>query len=893
MRNRKRSILTHLVYLFIALMFILGLTGCVDNAGNVLSPGDVGLSTEGEEVIITFAYDESYRTLVEPLMDAFHEENPSITVRFVPLSATNYSQAETVEDRLLALATSADTTLTSIRFSALGSYFLDLQPLIDADSSFDQADFWTGSLSAEEDSQSRILGLPVTLFLRGIFYDKAAFDAANLSYPQPGWTWEDFRQMTALLNQTQAGGIRYGYADRSTLSILQPLIGYELELNDGQIDAGALANDLDWYVQMAREDQLLPLVGDDWQMLFETGNSPAMWYGSLFEFILGAVTGDEEATDLKVYFDDSAYGFAPFPVDADGENVNTTPVSALSGVISAGSEHPVEAWKWLNFLSQHWLVSDQNYASSQLNIPARRSVAEAEGYWGYFPEDVQTVMQYGLEHGWYNRGYSQAEEAILTAVGEAAAGQTDLSSALQEAETEQASWPQEEQAPPEIVVATPQPPQDPSQEVSTIHFYYTGWTTKQEAAIKSSINYFNQDHEGEIIVEPSNTYPPSDGAGFYEWIGENYDCYLSQLDPEGAVLSGAVLDLTALMEAEDIVFQQDFDATVLNSARYEGQQMALPLASLPAVVVYNADLLEQNGLEPPSLDWTFNDFLTYITAVTSSSGTEIVYGFLTTSSSVGTTDMFYAGRGVQWKDTSGVAPLVFFDTPEMADMLVWLNELEQSGVTYGGDSGNDWWGSITDVVQSGRVGFWTSNAGEESSEYVRSGKLNYTIGIAPLPYVSKPNGSIGSIDQLGFYISNASENSQACWVLGKYLTEQANVLNGIPARTSVANSPEWVAKIGAENIEVYQKSIENSLMDVAEDPYSNYFWFPINDWRWEAEVAVSDQNDSNQVLAEAQQKSDAYLECMSDYDVLNLDRDELWATAKSCAAQADPNLQYQ
>ena len=225
MRNRKRSILTHLVYLFTALMLILGLVGCADNAGNVPSSGDIDLSTGGEEVIITFAYDENYRTLIEPLMDAFHEENPSITVQFVPLSTTNYSQAETLEDRLLALATGADTTLTFSGSPQAGSYFLDLQPLMDADSSFASSDFWPGSLSALEDTEGRVLGLPMTLFLRGIFYDKAAFDAANLAYPQPGWTWDDFRRMTAALAQGQGGESRFGYADRASLSILQPLIG--------------------------------------------------------------------------------------------------------------------------------------------------------------------------------------------------------------------------------------------------------------------------------------------------------------------------------------------------------------------------------------------------------------------------------------------------------------------------------------------------------------------------------------------------------------------------------------------------------------------------------------------------------------------------------------------
>ena len=28
-----------------------------------------------------------------------------------------------------------------------------------------------------------------------IYYDKAKFDEAGLAYPEPGWTWDDFRTL--------------------------------------------------------------------------------------------------------------------------------------------------------------------------------------------------------------------------------------------------------------------------------------------------------------------------------------------------------------------------------------------------------------------------------------------------------------------------------------------------------------------------------------------------------------------------------------------------------------------------------------------------------------------------------------------------------------------------
>ena len=888
MQNGKNDRLTHWMMTFVALFLLIGLTGCGPaSISNTPFENDDPVS-EAEEVVITFSYDEYAYSMFRPLIEAFHEENPTITVQYVPLSTEDYNSPKSVDDRLLMLAKSADTTLTVIRTASLGNYFLDLQPLMDADSAFDSSDFWPGSLSALEDAQGRVLGLPMSIFVQGIFYDKAAFDAANLAYPQPGWTWDDFRSAVATLAQGQGGESRFGYADRASLPILQPMVGYELTQNDGQIDADALVVDLDWYVQLAQEDQILGMKSSDdyWNALFSYSGPPAMWYGSLFEFILGDSLVEPAASDLKAYFEDSAYGFAPFPVDADGVNVNTTPVFARSGVISAGSEHPAEAWKWLTFLSEHWLVGDRSYATNYLNIPARLSVAEAESFWENFPTDVKEAMQYGLEHAWFSSLYSQAELAVLNAVEDTTEGRAaNLMSALQAAEAQQTSWPQEDVIPPEIVVDPPQPISDSA---LTIHFYYTGWSREEMAAIKSAVNYFNQAHEGEFVVKATNAYPTTDEKGYYQVLGKNFDCYLAQVDPEGAAFSNAVLDLTSLMDAEDVAFQQDFNPTVLDSARYEGRLMTLPLTTLPPVVVYNVDLLAQNGLEPPSLDWTFDDFLTDLTTVTSTSGNEQTYGLITMSNSVATTDIFYAGRGVQWKEAADAVPSVNIATPEMVDMMIWLNELDQSGVFYRGEGGDQWWNSLLEAVSSGHVGFWTANAGDEDTEFI-SGKLSFQTGIAPIPSVSKLNGSIAFLDQLGFYISNASQNPEACWALGKYLTEQTDVLNGIATRTSVANSSDWIARIGAENIAVYQKSIENLLTDVAEDPYGNYLWFPITGWLGQAQVDIANQQDPAQVLAEIQSKSDAYLRCMSSFDLLDLNREKYLDAALSCSGQSGPN----
>ena len=631
---------------------------------------------------------------------------------------------------------------------------------------------------------------------------------------------------------------------------------------------------------------------DYWNALFNYAGAPAMWYGSLFEFTLGSVTGEPGASDLMTYFTESAYGFVPFPIDADGENVNTTPVNALCGVVSTGSEHPAEAWQWLKFLSENWLVSDTGYANNQLHIPARQSVVDAVGFWNNYPSEVQEAMQYGLEHAWFSSLFTRAENAVLNAVEDTAEGRaTDLLSALEEAETEQASWPQEIAVAPEIIVATPQPSGSTTLDVVTINFYYNSQEADEKAAIIALVNQFNKDHKDEILVKAGNITQESYEEGYYAGMANTYDCFLSQLDPQGAASSGAILDLTALMEAEDAVFQQDFDPLLLDAAQYNEGLYALPISSQPAIMAYNADLLAELGLEPPSLDWTFDEFLEMIIAVTSTSQDEPIAGFLQTSHLVKTTEMFFAGRGVQWRDMSDDFPVVSVDTPEMASAIALIAELEQTGVMFQAASGLDWYSSITGAMNSGQLGFWTSDAGEQNFDISGAYPLRINVGITPLPYTDKPNGSYALNDMYGLYISNKTDNPEACWELAKYLSEGVDALKGVPARTSVANSPEWEAFVGEENATVYRAAFSRNLSSAEIDRYSGSFWSPIISWIGQATMNIRDGNDPAQELAMAQQYADAYLACMAPYDVLSLGQDELWEITNSCAVEVDPSRQ--
>ena len=851
-----------------------------------------------QNVTITFSAYEFYRDMFSPLIDEFQRQNPAITVQFVPIPTGGGGESQDEAAYFQSLAESADSTLVIGRSSAMGAYFLDLQPQIDADPAFDPADFWPGALTACQDTQGRVLGIPMSLYSSGIFYDPAAFETAGLAAPQPGWTWDDFRRDVSALATIENGVIRYGYADRSFLSILSPLVDASLVANNGQIDPQSLATDLQWYLDLARDGSLGPLqgladptqsqaAGDAWIAQFQQNRAPALWFGRLVEPVPG-LAGVSEETDPATHLALNAFGLAPLPAAADGSNGNTTPLTAECAAISAGSTHPLAAWAWISFLSRHWLVADHNQAGELLKIPARQSVADSAGFWDNLPAQAAPAVRYGLEHAWYPGLYPQAENAVLAAVEKAGGGGITLASALAQAQAEQAAQPQDQPGRAEVVVSTPQATLNPQDPVTTIRFYDGSSPREEQAAFETLAGQFNQAHQGQIEVVLSNSYPNSSGD-YYTALSGQYDCYLDSSNPAAAAASGAVRDLTALFAGEDAAFRLDFDPELIAAASSDGALYVLPFASDPPVLAYNADLLARRGIPLPQNGWGFDEFMQDVLAAGSNSPADLSYGALTASDAISMDLYFLAGSGVHWLDESDATPAAAFSNPQLSTALTRLAELHRSGVLYQGASGEDWWSSLSQAMTSGQVAFWASRAGKQSELFFDPGVTpGFSIGTVALPQL--PTGSepfYPPVNLRGFYISSQSENGPACWEWIKFLSAQPAATASLPARRSIAGSADWAASVGTENAAAYRQAMDQAGTP-PDDPVRQYFTSQFESYLADALTAVENSAGADQALAEAQVQADAYRSCLLAANPESLGVLEIRTKAAECAQQAGP-----
>ena len=848
-----------------------------------------GVEAEGK-VTITFATDEYQRGLYEPLTEEFNRQNPDITVQFVTLPQPEPGEPFEITDWNRMLASAADTILAygSYNVGPGGvSYFRDVGPLIDMDAAFDPDDFWPGALDACGDNEGRLLGVPFMIYINGIFYDQAAFEAAGVPLPAPGWTWDDFAKSVAALAQRKGDAMRYGYAEPGYGSILAPLVGDYLDRNGGEVDPQALQAELKWYFDLVENQAVSPMRSiedqqdwQDWADLFAGDARPAMWPGSISEPVPGA----NMVFDANDPFSGMAikdFGFAPYPISEDQARAGTSMANVTCGAISAGSQHPRAAWTWLSFLSRHWLVRDRNAAWEITQMPSRQSVADEVDFWNVLPEKAVPSVRFALEHAWYGSFYPRTFQAVSSALAEAVNGKDDFETAFEKAQAELAANPEPTPDTAEIVVATPPPP--PPSGATAINYFYDGINYPDAPDFKAMVEDFNKSHpdlfvkvSGDFSIQPDNN----------DWFGtmaEKYDCF-SWYSISGDQDTQALLSLNSFLEAEGQAFSQDFPPELLDQYRSEGELLGLPTFSQPQIMAYNADLLDKHNLEPPSNDWTFDDFIQMATAISSTSAGEQSYGFMTSEWDT----LLLTGRGVQLYDMSPDTAKI--DTPEMISALTWLKDLKESSVLL--LQGPDNWQDVEKALTSGQVAFWTTQAGQPDYYFNPFEEPPYKIGSAPMPAIQDAGFGVNWAMTRGNFISSSTQNPQACWTWFKFLSEQPNAFPGVPARRSVADSPAWKAQVGEQNAEVYRIALSRAT-PASQMPNPDRTVWPLFTWRSQAISAVFKDEDPKQALADAQSIAETYLACIEPVETAGMSDEQVQQEVMNCARQADPQGQWQ
>ncbi|KAF2420791.1 extracellular solute-binding protein [Microbacterium sp. B35-30] len=298
----------------VAVVATLALAGC--SGGGEAAPeessGPVTLSLSGWSLDTTPEF--------QKLADAFHEENPDVTIELKGYDATEYNTLITAD---LAAGSGPDIiTQKEVKFVPT---FVNGGQLLDV-SDVELPDGISGAGSYEVDGTA--YAVPYRNDSWVLYYNKALFDQAGVEYPDGSWTWDDYSDAAAALTEgiAGAGGTAKGAYLHNWQSTVQ---GFANAQSDGDILEGEYDYMEPFY------DNVLALQDAGDQLDFNTAKANQVTYQGEFgkqnaamlpmgTWFVATLIAQQASGDA----DDFEWGIAPIPqVDSDTAGLDNTPVT--------------------------------------------------------------------------------------------------------------------------------------------------------------------------------------------------------------------------------------------------------------------------------------------------------------------------------------------------------------------------------------------------------------------------------------------------------------------------------------------------------------------------------------------------------------------------------------
>jgi multiple sugar transport system substrate-binding protein len=264
---------------------------------------------------------------------------------------------------------------------------VNLEPFLTTDSATSKDDFFLSVLE-QFTYQGQLWGLPGSVTVSLMNYNKDLFDAAGLAYPSVDWKTSDFLEMAVALTQGEDENKQYGYVPSSfgANDLVSFMDRLGADMLDESVDpprlvfnAPSVVEAFRWYTSLATQYGVQPMPSEDTgdfeggrgqQALISEGLA-AMWmdssggFGGSGGFVVFGGPGRPGGTsNLNI-------GVVPLP--AGPNSAQGSGFQSVDGYfISAQSNARQACWSWITFLTEQ--------PNATGGLPARRSVAESAAY---------------------------------------------------------------------------------------------------------------------------------------------------------------------------------------------------------------------------------------------------------------------------------------------------------------------------------------------------------------------------------------------------------------------------------------------------------------------------------------------------------------------------------
>ena len=864
------------------------------------------LHAQESEIVLQLAVPGYMEDLFnQGLLGQFEAEHPGVRVELVTsggagmvVSVGGGTRAiEDALDDMEARARSAD--VVAVNSSDLtpeitrAGYFLDLLPLANTDAALDTADFYP-SLWQSFQWDGGLWALPAAADPILLFYDRAAFDAAGLPYPE---TWRgvaDVEMAVRTLTQLNPDGTvaRMGFMNfgSETGLLLLALLGQPLY--DSTVNPAVPAFDnpdlealLTTWAQLKRDGlfEQPVIAGEDGQIAFL--DAPLQIARSAFS------GGPPDAAPKTP---------ALLPGGRAGLNVD-------GYAVSNGTQHPEEAYELARFLTG----SGQASAAFLGSMPARRSLAgsSAEGgptFGGQRSPELEALLPTALENA-IPVSEARFSEFLPQAVDQMAQNDLDARAALQMAEETILERLDAAAARRDVAgfVVTPPPTANLAPGEIALNF-----------GIGAMISPLPNQAQWDALAAEFAASDPDVGvvnlqSGFFgslDEMAERYDCFTMSSNMVPTTDLSLLRSLDPLLASDPAFDPADMVNGVLTQVQRDGQTWALPLSLEPLVMRYNADLFAQAGAIPPSGEWTVGDFENALRALKAHAGDDEPFK---PGGSFGNTHLLmliaaYGGLPVDYRTTP---PTLNFTDPATVDAIRQVLDLARNGTM-----------DYSALVSAGG-GFVVAVGEGGTSTPLYTQTLNGLGGLGGViafgggsgeiivpqnadPIVLFPRGSRYTPVSYAIsaaYISARSPYADACYRFISQVASTPGLISTMPARRSMIDHPEIAAAQGPEVVAFYHL-LDDLLQrpDVVAIPSGAVFdrsalgGTLLTFWLNRAfDRYVNEGADLDLELAEAQTFTEAYQQCAAGIPPYNpaLDAFETYYQQfQDCAVRADPSI---
>jgi ABC-type glycerol-3-phosphate transport system substrate-binding protein len=564
------------------------------------------------------------------------------------------------------------------------------------------------------------------------------------------------------------------------------------------------------------------------------------------------------------------WGAVPYP--------STSVIGTNGLVMSSGSRNPDAAWKWMSFLSK------QGQLVSNSTLPARASVAETNQFWQNAAPEITETMHYALENSRVfrpNPGYEILDDAMNTILRGEKTVEASFSQAQLLAEQLVASTDaSDEEIFPIVVDNTAE---GNNSDVTSVTFWllndeniqsYRTLADEFEVNARVHINFrfFNSNEEYPNLTTIAQS------SDCFRWISLRDNTY-----------QNSVLNLDPLIATDPSVDIIDFFPLAVDQFTAEGQLWGLPADLNPIIIEYNKALFDAASIPYPSFEWTVDDFLSTAIELTKGEGQTKQYGFVSDIAELVLLKTMMVQLGAELIDSSKNPPTTTFTEQTTIEAMRWYTSLSAEY-------------NVKPLFQIDIIGNRTADY-EEYMRLLRRGQAAmWTAYTFPIPTEAKETTNIGAVPLpsgignagienpgMGYFISASAspQNRQACWEWIKLLTESVDVVRGVPARRSVAESATYAQRVGQAQAAAYLASFSQVKTSSLSNSDSAFWWmFPYELWLGHSHDQIAFNGiPVEEAMAAAQQTFDAYRACVIEKNAFD-DR----KLQEQCLVEVDPTL---